>query len=287
MHTNDGLIHAILLDGQGGGQTLTWSETKEWSAETGFLWLHLQLDKPQARAWIEQETILDTVLTEVLTDDDNHPRIVWEEDVLFGTLRGVNRNGQSNPDGMIFVNFWIDSQRAITVRMTPVQAIQEISQEFQTGRGPTGPGELLTRILDHLHDHLEPTLEEIETELDDYYEQALIFENADSLREKLIAVRHEIIELRRFLAPQKAALSALSKTSPPLAPQKTSPGDSGDRNPFTTVSWRSRELSGTGHGHPRRNQQPNSRTHQQSHVLNLYFHWNIFAYGIYNRIVRH
>ena len=100
MESNKALIHAILFDGQGGGRPLTWSEATAWTPDMGFLWLHMQLDQRGAKEWIETESGFDPVVAEILMDEDNHPRIVWEGETLFGTLRGVNFNRQDNPEDM-------------------------------------------------------------------------------------------------------------------------------------------------------------------------------------------
>jgi zinc transporter len=41
MSEDDGLVHAILLDGEGGGRELTWEEAQQWTPEQGILWMHL------------------------------------------------------------------------------------------------------------------------------------------------------------------------------------------------------------------------------------------------------
>ena len=41
MSTEFGLIHAILLDGKGGGKPLDWTGIEAWSPDHGVLWTHL------------------------------------------------------------------------------------------------------------------------------------------------------------------------------------------------------------------------------------------------------
>ena len=38
---DNGLIHAFILDGNGGGRELCWDEINSWTPGKGILWLHL------------------------------------------------------------------------------------------------------------------------------------------------------------------------------------------------------------------------------------------------------
>jgi zinc transporter len=179
MESNEALIHAILFDGQGGGRELTWAEAAAWTSELGFLWIHLQLDQSDAQKWIEEEGGFDPIVAEALMDEDNHPRIVWEGDTLFGTLRGINFNRQANPEDMVFINLYIDQNRAVTTRTARVMTSQDVVKDLKAGLGPQRPGGFLMSILEHLHDRMEPILGEIEEDLDNH-EQTLLSENAQN-----------------------------------------------------------------------------------------------------------
>ncbi|MBF0447964.1 MAG: zinc transporter ZntB [Magnetococcales bacterium] len=213
----DGLIHAILFDGKGGGRLLSMDDVATWQPEMGFLWLHLRMDHETAKLWVEQSSGLDPLVAEALTEEDSHPRVVWEPgaDSLFGTLRGLNFNRKSQPEDMVVINFYMDGNRAITTRTARVMTINEIAIELQKGVGPQRPAGLLLLILERLHDRMEPLLDEISEELDECEEKLTTAEDIDEgLREKLVGLRHEIIQLRRFLSPQKNAMNALGKSSP-------------------------------------------------------------------------
>ncbi len=42
MSESDGLIAACVLDGRGGGLELDWPGIRDWTAEDGILWVHLE-----------------------------------------------------------------------------------------------------------------------------------------------------------------------------------------------------------------------------------------------------
>ncbi|MBF0456008.1 MAG: zinc transporter ZntB [Magnetococcales bacterium] len=212
----EGLIYAILFDGAGGGRDLSLSEIEAWRPEQGFLWLHFQMNFDDTKDWIEQKSGLDPVVSGALINEDNHPRIVWEPgvDSLFGTLRGLNFNRKADLEDMVVVNLYIDSQRAITTRTARVMTMNTIVRLLKKGVGPQRPAGFLLAVLERLHDRMEPILEEISEELDECEEKLTIGETTtDELREKLIELRHEIIQLRRYLSPQKNAMTSLGKTA--------------------------------------------------------------------------
>ena len=210
MEAHDGLIHAFLLDGHGGGQELGWDDIRSWTPEIGFLWVHLQLDMDQARDWLSKESGLDAILTEALLDTESDPRLLKEGEGLLATLRGVNLNRGADPEDMAFLNLWIEQNRAITVRKEKLMSVQDIRKQVQAGKGPKDAADLLVRLLDRLLERMEPVLDDLEKELDEV-EVLSSRELSEELGEKLLALRHEVIGLRRHLIPQRRALAALHK----------------------------------------------------------------------------
>ncbi|ABK45030.1 Mg2+ transporter protein, CorA family protein [Magnetococcus marinus MC-1] len=215
MDMPDGLIHALLFDGKGGGTLLDGTQLATWRPEQGFLWLHWKLDSDGLHRWMNESSHLDPVVGDVLNSTENHPRLIREGDSLLGTLRGLNFNQQSEPEDMVFVNIYIDNNRAITARRDRVMTIHDIALDLQNNCGPMRPGGFLATILDSLHARMEPLLGTLEEELD-LHEQALLMGEGEkeSLREELLMLRRKVINLRRYLAPQKIALALLSKSPP-------------------------------------------------------------------------
>ncbi|MDH3929118.1 MAG: hypothetical protein OEV22_14355, partial [Deltaproteobacteria bacterium] len=56
MVNNDGLIAAVILDGNGGGQRVGWNEIRQWKPTAGLLWIHLNFEAPEVQQWIEEES---------------------------------------------------------------------------------------------------------------------------------------------------------------------------------------------------------------------------------------
>ncbi|MBF0444971.1 MAG: zinc transporter ZntB [Magnetococcales bacterium] len=208
MEPIEGLIHAFILDGQGGGEEIGWDRIRSWSPEQGFLWVHLQSDQSLANDWLSRESGLDELLLRAILDTNSNPRLLKEGNGILTTLRGINFNRGADPEDMAFLNIWLDENRAITVRQEKLKSVQDIYHAISIKKGPVdGPG-LLIRLLDRLFKRMEPILDHLEQELDNIEIQSSK-ETNETLADKLLDLRHEVIELRRHLIPQHRALEAL------------------------------------------------------------------------------
>ncbi|MBF0370051.1 MAG: zinc transporter ZntB [Magnetococcales bacterium] len=214
MEIQNSLIHAFILDGQGGGRPMDWDEIRSWTPEQGFLWVHLQLAYQESRDWLQKESGLDAILTEALLDSDGDPRFVKEGEGLLAMMRGVNLNRGADPEDMAFLNLWIDQNRAISLRREKLMSVQDIRREIEANKGPKDGGGLLVRLLDRLLDRMEPVMDDLEKELDEIEVQSAQAVSED-LSVKLLALRHEVIGLRRYLIPQRRALAALYREPVP------------------------------------------------------------------------
>ena len=205
------MIHAYLLDGQGGATPLSWDKVTIWESTQGVLWLHLNADHPNTESWLKKHSGIDSIICEMLLDTDNEPRCIQEGDALNATFRGINFNKGSDPEDMVYLNYYSEQNRVISVRSSRLFFMEEITKKLERNCGPKDAATLLTTILDNLHEKMEPTLDFIEEQLDELEKNVSQIHFVDKTREDLLDLRQEIIELRRFLVPQKNALVQLSK----------------------------------------------------------------------------
>jgi zinc transporter len=87
-------------------------------------------------------------------------------------------------------------------------AINDLREAIERATGPKTAGEFLVRMTDRLIDRMGPVVSEIDEALDDLEDQVQQ-EASPSLRGQLRRVRHSSIMLRRYLAPQRDAMSRL------------------------------------------------------------------------------
>lgn len=202
------LISAIRLDGRGGGKDCSEEEAVHWKAEQGTLWLHFDYGQPSIREWLVGRCGLDPIIAEALTAEETRPRSFVEGDHLLVTLRGVNLNPGAELLDMVSLRAWIEPHRIITVRNRKVMAIDDLRRALYNGSGPTDSGFFLVQLCDRLTQRMAVAISEVE-EAEDTVEDRVLGEAEWSLRPLLSELRKEIINLRRYLAPQRQVVSQL------------------------------------------------------------------------------
>ncbi len=203
-----GLIAAYLLDGEGGGRHIDWTEVRTWSADQGVLWLHMDYSHPEVQQWLQERSGLDEVSCDMLLAEETRPRTVPEKEGLLVMLRGVNLNPGANPEDMVSIRMWIDASRVITTGRRRLLSVDDLSVAIERRRGPATPGEFLVDMADSLVMRMQDVLEEIDQQVDGLEGEELS-SVGPSLRNQLAAVRRQVIGLRRYLSPQREAMGRL------------------------------------------------------------------------------
>ena len=207
--TNDtGLLYAYLLNGQGGGESLDWDKVKHWKSEQGMLWMHLEYSNPYVQQWVLHESGLDEITAEALLADETRPRCTTSASGLLLTLRGINANPEADPEDMVAVRMWSDGKRIITTRRRRLQAASELSEAIVKGVGPCNAGEFVESLTDRMVVRMGDVVDGISDEVDELEEKVLTMESYE-LRPVIAELRRNAIGLRRYLAPQREALSRL------------------------------------------------------------------------------
>ena len=204
----EGLIFAILLDGQGGGRELGWDEVRAWTPEQGFLWAHLDYSAPGVREWLRDGPGLDEVLIDALCAKATRPRASSRGDGLLVNLRAINPARKLDPDEMIAFRLWLDQRCAVSLRHRQLQVPSEVRDDLKNGRGPSGAGELLVELCARIFDPLSDLVVSIDDEADAIEDQVLSQQGRE-LRAQISDLRRRAIGLRRFLAPQRDAMGHL------------------------------------------------------------------------------
>jgi zinc transporter len=208
MAEEDGLISAYLLDGNGGGKQIGWSEIGDWAPGQGALWVHLQRDSAETQDWLRERSGLGPVRVEVLLEEETRPRSVPVAEGLLVILRGVNLNPGADPEDMVGLRLWVEGDRVISVRSRKLMAIEDVRETLDQQRGPTTTGYLLAAIANRLSARMGPVIDELEERVDDLEGQLLETGERES-RSRLQDIRREAIMLRRYLSPQRDALNHL------------------------------------------------------------------------------
>lgn len=206
-HIN-GLVVAYLLDAKGGGRSIGWEEVRQWSPEQGILWAHFDRTIEQTVSYLQEESNLEPIVVEALLEQETRPRAVQTSQGLLVVLRGVNMNPGADPEDMVAIRIWVDDKRIISVRRRKLLSITDMRNKIDSGNGPVSVGEFLVDLSDCMVDRMSAVIEDIDDAVDDLEEKVITLESYQ-LRSRIAQIRREAISLRRYLAPQRDAISRL------------------------------------------------------------------------------
>ncbi|MDA0369522.1 MAG: zinc transporter ZntB [Proteobacteria bacterium] len=215
MNAENGLVYAAILDGTGGATEIDWDGVRSWTAGDGPLWVHLQRGVEEADRWLREESGIDQFTVQALMEDDPRPRTSVVGDGILAILRGVNLNPGSDPEDMVSIRVFTTGERVISLRMRKVLSVDSMREDLDAGTGArTAPG-VLWRLSEYLAARVEPVIEGIEDRLG-VLEGAIGEKRSTDLRRDLHQIRREAIAIRRYMAPQREAISKLAQLETPL-----------------------------------------------------------------------
>lgn len=208
MKRDNNLIAAYLFDGNGGAKKIGWNDIVKWAPERGVIWVHLDYTIQATASWLSDFTQLDRMTAKALVAQESRPRCVATSDGLLLFLRGVNTNPGQDPEDMVSIRTWVNQHCIITTRKRQLLSVIDIMHALEKGVGPKTPAEFLRTLNDCLLDRISNVIENIGDQVDEL-EQEVMLTESHLLRAKIADLRRQSISLRRYLAPQREALSRL------------------------------------------------------------------------------
>ncbi|MBT8043668.1 MAG: zinc transporter ZntB [Verrucomicrobiae bacterium] len=191
---------------EGGGVT---AEDASASVKQGEpVWVHLDSNHIDTRAWLDEHIELDEHLVDALLDDETRPRAIRDEDAALVWLRGVNLNADSSPEDMVTLRVYADAKKIITMRGRKLMAATDVENLLKRTQKKVTSGSVLCSLIDHLLDRMAPVLESLDDTLDATEELVIEQGNAD-LRGEINLIRRQAILFRRYISPQRDAISQI------------------------------------------------------------------------------
>lgn len=204
------LIAGFTVSSNGEIVELKWSDlaAKSALATADRKWLHLDRRSESARAWLESVGGLDPLIVGILFQEDTRPRAARYENGILLNLRGANLNPGAEPTDMISIRIWATEDLVVSTRAHPIKAIDDLAERYRVNNPPATHGDLVTFIADRLTFRLEPIVAKLDEEADEL-EEDWLDQNTPAPKQKLAYFRRSALSLRRYIAPQKEALSSL------------------------------------------------------------------------------
>ena len=206
----------VILNGKGSGRV-----QQEVGRTSRPCWIHMDYKNPQAQTWLKNQAGLPRPVIDGLMDEDTHPRCFRTNKGLFVVLRGVNLTKKAEIEDMIALRFYLEANRLITLSHRPAYSVQVVLNQLSTHKGPQDVQECFLRLIEAMTDRIYTVVEDIADEVDEIEEKVIdvtVHRDAE-LRSELSDVRHRIVGLRRYLAPQKEVCRLLSSMNAPFMPK--------------------------------------------------------------------
>lgn len=204
------LIFGFAVDQNGCVRKLSWEDIATNGIRTADerVWVHLNRRMPSAREWVSGPAGFDMTITDALTREETRPRAVAHEDGWLINLRGVNFNEGDQDDFMIALRIYADDQIVVTTRAYKIRAAEDLANMFEAGTPPETNGDIITFLAGRLIFRMEPVVEALADQVDDI-EDRLIEGLQGPIKTELVTVRREANAIRRYMSPQREALSVL------------------------------------------------------------------------------
>jgi len=177
-------------------------------------WFHARWEDPVASQWLATGAGISSEVHDALTAPETRPRCTVMRtshgDGAVINLRGVNLHEGAVPEDMISVRIWLEADRVISTWRRPLLAIQDLMDGMERGTGPVSPGDFAAKLALRLADRAEPVVATLNETVDGLEEAVLGDATPNGLRGQLADVRRTAILLRRYMFPQRDALSTLA-----------------------------------------------------------------------------
>jgi zinc transporter len=143
-----------------------------------------------------------------MSDIETRPRSIATETGLLVILRAVNTSPGADPEDMVSVRIWIERDRIITVRRRPLISIEDLRKSLADASGPKSPGEFLVMLVELIAHRIGEAVIRIDRAVDQVDEDVPTGP-IGKLQERISELRRQTAAIRRYLAPQRDALSRI------------------------------------------------------------------------------
>ena len=201
-------VEIYLLDKKGKAEEISYENVDHIDRKDKILWIHFDYTSPEAIDWISNKSNIDSIAINALLTEETRPRTTILDDSLLIALRGVNLNPNSKPEDMISIRLFVSCTLIISTRKRNLLSITEIINNLKKGIGPKSSAEFLIELTDQITSRTEDIIDNID-ERTSYLEENIIDSSDLRFRNEIISIRRESILLRRYLHPQKEAMSKL------------------------------------------------------------------------------
>ncbi|MDR5830791.1 transporter [Caballeronia sp. LP006] len=203
-----------------GGQALrlSWDEARDAITGDGPTWLHLSANDDTVEGWLEGVSSMPDVAREFLNGEDKRPRVHMGPNFMYGvvadlelvaaTPAGAEPGAREAIRATGALRFYVDRNRMITVRARPLQSTDRLRHAVLEGAMFRDTVDLFAGLIRALNETFADRIDEIGDRLDDV-EEGVLEGGHSNWRVELGVVRRRLVEVKRFIDPERNALTQL------------------------------------------------------------------------------
>jgi zinc transporter len=200
---------AIELKDDGNGHAVDAAEACAYRATPAkFVWVHLDGRGQETLGWLQQHAGIPDAVIYALTAVETRPRCEAIDDGALINLRGP-AEGDTEGDKLVSIRAWVEHGRAITVTFRHLGGLDELKKQMERG-AIKDPGDLISHLAMMITKRLDPIITDLGDEVDNC-ETVIGPDSAFETRRKIATARSDAIAYRRFVSPQRAALTQLAE----------------------------------------------------------------------------
>jgi zinc transporter len=196
---------ALLIEPGGGTQRLTLAEARGY-AGGGFLWIHLEGRDEHDLSFLKSHDDIPDIAANALVATETRCDVI--EDGAIVNLRGPGEIDPNDSDRLVSIRLWVRKDRVTSLSRRTMTATEAVCR-LVGGQKILDPGDLVAGYAREISRQLDPQVAGLGDTLDDF-ESELEEGNLYKLRTSIAKIRSAAIAFRRFVAPNRDALSELA-----------------------------------------------------------------------------
>lgn len=181
----------------------------------GFVWLHVDGigHRGAGGETMDLPGYVPRMAANALVASETRPRCDEVDRAALINLRGTAADAPEvaaqTSDGLVSIRVWVEGARVTSVSRHRLAALPKVESAMRAGRLHDG-GDFVAALAQAISTELDPKVADLGDTLDDC-EGMLDDGNIYELRRQIARIRSQAIVLRRFVAPDRDALSAMAQ----------------------------------------------------------------------------
>ncbi|HWT12199.1 MAG TPA: zinc transporter ZntB [Allosphingosinicella sp.] len=200
-------MDGALLIGDGPIRRLGLDEGSQYQGP-GFLWLHLHGRDEHDLSFLKQQRDIPDIAAGALIATETRPRCDRIEEGAIVNLRGPGDVDPADSDRLVSIRLWVRRNRVTSLSRRTLSAFADVTRLAESGK-ILDPGDLVAAFAREISRELDPQVAKLGDTLDDC-ESELESANIYRLRMTIAEIRSNAISFRRFVAPDRDALTTLA-----------------------------------------------------------------------------